>query len=90
MIAITGYKQYTYPEVQSTLHKAWVDSEKTPVQIASEIDVKAALTVQNCFNPDKQIVSDEVLTNVMKSVGIKGSILWHEGERFYYISKNGK
>lgn len=87
MITITGYKEVSYTEFQSALHKAFVDSGKKEILIAAEIDVKTPATVNNTFDVDNQIVSDKVLTGVMESVGLNGCVVWENKERKYFISK---
>lgn len=85
MIEIKGYKNYVYRDFQSQLHKNFVDSEKSSLQIALEIEVQSSNTVQNAFNIQRQTVSDQVMTNVMKAVGLSGFVVWIFGKRYYYI-----
>jgi hypothetical protein len=85
MIDIKGYKQISYFDFQKVLHIAFADSKKETIQIAADIKVKSPATAQNAFNTDKQVVSDEVMTNVMKSVGLAGFIIWIFGNKYYYI-----
>jgi len=85
MITINGYKNMTYGEFQKELYLRFVDSDKTYLQVASELGVKTHITAQNAFNTERQAVSDEVLTKVMKSVGLSGFVLWVFGKKYYYI-----
>lgn len=85
MIDITGYKQVNYTDFQKALHLKYTDSEKTPVEVAAGIKVKSPATIKNAFKTDMQIVSDEVLTAVMKSVGLSGFVIWVFGKKYYYI-----
>lgn len=85
MVLITGYKKVNYSEFQTALHRSFADCGKAWVDIASEVHVKTPITVKNAFKTDKQIVSDEVLTSIMNSVGLEGGIWWNKTERNYYI-----
>ena len=55
--------------------------------IAYEIGVKTPATVRNAFNKEKQIVSDKVLTDIMDTVKINGFVVYHRGEKKYFISQ---
>ena len=85
MITIQGYKNLSYRDFQLALHKALTDSEKSTLQVAAQINVKAEQTVKNSFRTDMQAVSDEVMTNVMKAVGLSGFVIWIFGTRYYYV-----
>lgn len=84
MIEITDYKQTNYKDFQKELKSAFEKSGKTAILVAANIKVKSQVTIKNAFNCDMQVVSDEVLTNVMKSVGFPGFVLWVLGKRHYY------
>lgn len=86
MIPITGYTQKKYSEFQAALNDAFDKSGKYHLQVASEIKVKSSNTVKNALLLDsKQSVSDEVLTAVMKSVGLSGLVVWIFGTKYYYL-----
>lgn len=89
MITIPSYKPAKYPELQKVLNTACDKTEKTHLQIAADINVKSVATISNALKNETQTVSDQVLTNIMTSVGISGIIVWDNGERYYYL-KNGK
>lgn len=84
MITITGYKQVGYSEFQAALHKANADTKKSPLQIAADLNLGTVETARNAFK-DTQVVSDKVLTGVMKSVGLSGFVIWIFGKKYYYI-----
>lgn len=86
MIKITGYKEIAYLDLIAVLGEYQKDSGKSDVQVAAEIDVKTQATVKNAFNKEAQIVSDKVLTDIMKSIGIEGFVLWSNGTKQYYVS----
>lgn len=86
MVSIKGYERVDYETFQTQLHKKFVDSDKSNVDIASEVKVKTPVTVKNAFRTDKQIVSDEILTAIMNCIGLDGNIVWSKRERMYYIS----
>lgn len=90
MMTISGYQQITYKDLQKLLETASRNTEKTVVKIAAEINVNSSTTVSNAFNKIEQKVSDEVLSSVMKCVSINGFIVWENGKRLYFVSKNGK
>jgi glycerol dehydrogenase-like iron-containing ADH family enzyme len=87
MIPITGYKQIDFSAFIKALNTAHTNSGKSHIQIAAEIDVKAAQTATNAFRIDKQVVSDEVLTNVMKAVRLSGLVIWIFGKKYYYLKE---
>lgn len=86
MIQIKGFKPYEkYSDLEEILVAAYENSGKTYVNIASDIGVKTHVTAMNVFNFEEQKVSDEVLSNAMKSIGVEGLIVYVEGVRVYYI-----
>lgn len=85
MITINGYKQFTYTEFLKTLRVQHERSGKKEMKIALDIDVKSPATILNAFNEEEQIVSDKVLTKIMKSIGLAGFIVWDNGKRFYLL-----
>ena len=87
MITITGYKQVEFSIFTKALIAAFETSEKSYVQVAADINVKAVDTARNAFRCDRQIVSDEVLTNVMKSISLPGMVIWIYGKKYYYLKQ---
>lgn len=83
---IKGFKKVTYEQLQTELHKKSADKDMNHLKIAVDIDVKSVNTIKNAFEVDKQIVSDQVLTNVMNAYDLDGFILWGNGEKTYYLS----
>lgn len=88
MIEINGYQQIPYTEFQKQLGNSFEQSKKSPVQIASSIKVKSAATIKNALNRETQVVSDEVLTAVMKAVSFFGIVVWVSGKKYYYVKNN--
>jgi hypothetical protein len=84
MITITGYTKQSYTNIQRLLHKAFADSEKKEIQIAAAIGLNSPNTVKNAFDINKQRVSDKVLTDVTKAVGLNMVVVWENGTRHYY------
>jgi len=82
---LEGFKKVDYNTLQSEIKKVY-DSDQVPeIQIAAQINVKSVQTVKNAFQPDKQVVSDEILTNILNALGLNSFIIWQNGERTYYI-----
>jgi len=88
MIEIDNYRCVKYSDFQKELNAKYKAAEKSYVKVASEIKVKSHVTVKNALNLDSlQMVSDELLTKVMKSVGLSGFVIWIFGKKYYYIKK---
>jgi hypothetical protein len=87
MIQIQGYKEVSYSSFQKVMDLQFEKSELTEIEIALAIKVKSTATIKNAFRKDTQIVSDEVMTNVMKAIELEGFILWVNAKRFYYIKQ---
>lgn len=87
MIQIQGYKEVTYSGLQKEMDYKFGESEFTEIEIAMAVKVKSTATVKNAFRKDTQIVSDEVMTNIMKVIGVEGFILWVNAKRFYYLKQ---
>ena len=85
MIEITGYKQIGYAEFKTALNEAFKSCEKPKIQIAANIKVNSPATISNALEGEPQKVSDEVLTKVMKSVGLSGFVVWAFGKKYYYV-----
>lgn len=86
---IDGFKKIDYPSLQAEMRKVYRPEETPEIVLATQINVKSVQTVKNAFNEDEQVVSDEVLSNILKELGIISIIGWSNGERNYYI-QNGK
>lgn len=82
----TNYKEVNYNGFIIKLNRAYTLKKKTYMQIAVEIGIKTHVTVMNAFKPAKQMVSDKVLTGIMKAVDMDGFTLHRDGERKYFIS----
>ena len=87
MIQIQGYKEVTYSGLQKEMDVKFENTELTEIEVAIAVKVKSTATVKNAFRKDSQIVSDEVMTNIMKVIGVDGFILWVNAKRFYYIKQ---
>lgn len=87
MIQIQGYKEVTYSGLQKEMDAKFENTELTEIEVAIAVKVKSTATVKNAFRKDSQIVSDEVMTNIMKVIGVDGFILWVNAKRFYYIKQ---
>lgn len=87
---IDGFKKVDYKTLQAELSKAHKPDELPALQIAAKVNVNSVQTVWNAFNIHRQTVSDAVLSGVAEVLGIESAIIWHKGERNYYIRQNGK
>jgi hypothetical protein len=87
MIQVQGYKEVSYSGLQKEMDYRFEASDFTEIEIAIAVKVKSTATIKNAFRKDAQIVSDEVMTNVMKVIGVDGFILWVNAKRFYYIKQ---
>lgn len=85
MIEITGYKIVNYSDFQRKIHKLYIESSRSLVELSVCAGVRSQATIQNCFNTDTQVVSDTVLTKLMECLGMDGFVLWVGGSRKYYI-----
>jgi hypothetical protein len=86
MIQVNNYKEVSYSEFQNALDQAMTESVLTELEIAIKVGVKTTATIKNAFRKDAQIVSDEVLSKIMKTIKLNGFILWTNGQRYYYIN----
>jgi len=82
---IDGFKKIDYNTLQQEIKRVYNSEEVPEIQIAAQINVKSVQTVKNAFIPENQVVSDEVMTNVLKALGLNSFIIWQNGERNYYI-----
>lgn len=88
MIQIKGYTELSYKELQKHLNKRVSDSNKTPLLIAAELNLKTINTVKNALNVDEQVVSDTVLSNVANTVLLPVVISYNCGNKYYFISSS--
>ena len=79
------YKRVTYKDLQKKLHAVKDNSDLSDIALTMKLGIKSTQTVRNAFRMDTQIASDQLLTNVMKAVGLKGKVEWIEGIRYYSI-----
>lgn len=85
---ITGYKKVNYDQLQRELLKGRANKQDVhEINLAAAIDVKSVGTIRNCFDEERQTVSDEVMTKLFKELELDGIILWQNGERNYLIKK---
>jgi hypothetical protein len=59
------------------------------MQLAATLNLKTPITIRKAFREDKQLVSDTILTRLMKLIDFEGAIVYVNGLRLYYV-KNGK
>jgi len=83
---IKGYKEVTYQELQSVLHKKNADANMHEINMAASVNVKSVGTIRNVFNTEEQTASDEVLTKVFNVLNLPAFVLWFNGQRKYYLS----
>lgn len=85
---IPGFKKVSYEQLQIELHKKRADDESFhELAVATKIEVKSVGTVRNCFDTQRQSVSDEIFTRLFKAINLNAVILWSAGERNYFIKK---
>jgi len=85
------YRQVTYKKFIAELLKVYAAYKEDTRSGEAEIALcmgKTTMTVRNCFQPMEQVVSDKVLTGLMKCIRLKGKIEWINAERHYYIENN--
>lgn len=84
---ITGYKAVNYSQLQSKLQQAYSlhRTENTEVSVAQSLGLSTTQTVRNAFKDEMQMVSDAILTKLMKHIGFDGVVVWINGIRLYYI-----
>lgn len=80
-----GFKKVDYNTLQQEIKKIYNSDEVPEIQIAAQVNVKSVQTVKNAFMPDKQMVSDEIFSNILTTLGLNSFIVWQNGERTYYI-----
>lgn len=83
---IKGFKNVSYEELQLQLSKRTADTKESQLQIAVNLELKSISTIRNALDPERQLVSDQVLTNVMAAYGLTGFVLWSNGEKKYFLS----
>lgn len=85
----TEYNPVTYKRFLSELNASFQlfkeETKKSDKDIAFSLN-KTTITLRNCFEDKKQVVSDEVLTSLMKIIKMEGKIEWQNGNRNYLIS----
>lgn len=84
---IIGYKSVSLKSFQSEVQRKYAQyrETKTEIDVCLFIKAKSPQTVRNAFRDDIQIVSDEIMTKVVKCLGVDGFILWEGGVRYYFI-----
>jgi hypothetical protein len=85
MIQVNDYRQVNFSAFQKEMDFHFDNCELKDIEIALAVGVKSTATVRNAFRKDAQVVSDEVLTNIMQTIKLDGFVLWNKGKRFYYI-----
>jgi hypothetical protein len=85
MIQVNDYRQVNFSAFQKEMDSHFDNSKLKDIEIALAVGVKSTATVRNAFRKDAQVVSDEVLTNIMQTIKLDGFVLWNKGKRFYYI-----
>lgn len=86
MITALGYRAVTYNVMIGLLKKSFQNKEKSTREIMNELKINTDATIHNAMKLDKQVVSDKVLTGLMKCIGFDGKVVWKEGIRYYLIS----
>lgn len=82
---IKGFQQVTFSKLQSILLEKYKESGKSYVGLAYELDVKSVSTAQNALTGAEQMVSDQILTNLIRILNLTGMVVWQNGQRNYYI-----
>lgn len=80
------YKKASYREVYKEINRSFETSEKSWVQVASDIGVNSVQTVKFAIqSSDGQMVSDKVLTGIFAAIKLPAFVMWINGERQYFI-----
>lgn len=82
------YERISYKALQAKIHRSWVDSGLSLIELSKKVGVKSSQTVKNSFHTEIQMVSDEVLTKVLKEIGLPAKIEWKDGKKSYFIVIN--
>lgn len=85
MIEIQGYNRLNYAKLQTEVDSRFANCNLTELELALKLGLKSIATIKNSFRKDSQIVSDEVMSGVMELIGLRGFVLWFNGERYYYV-----
>jgi nicotinate-nucleotide pyrophosphorylase len=80
----------SYTSLINTLKKTFTQSKKTTTELQVAAGGISAGHVSNAFNADRQVLSDSNLTKIAAALEIDLYIVWHKGERKYYLAKNEK
>ncbi len=86
--AAIEYKAVTYKKFITELQKAYAAHKDKHERTESEVAVclgVSGMTVRNCLEPSKQIVTDKLLTKLFDYVGLGGKIEWAKGEKHFYL-----
>jgi hypothetical protein len=85
------YKNVSYKKFITELKKMYdnfkVENKTTESHVAVCLQ-KSNITVRNCFNLSEQVVSDKILTQLMKCIDMDGKIEWVHGSKYYYLVVN--
>lgn len=83
-----GFKQVDFSTLQTEMIRMRQQTDLMPdINIAAMIKVRSVQTVRKAFRGTAQQVSDEVLSNVLKTIGINSFIVWQNGQRLYYVAE---
>jgi hypothetical protein len=83
--AIKGFNQVTFNKLQEIMMDRYRETKKSYVELAYELEVKSVSTAQNALTGVEQMVSDQILTNMLRILNLNGMVVWQNGERNYYI-----
>lgn len=79
------YTKVSYSKLQVLINKAYSDSGMSSVDLSKKIGVKSTQTAKNALDTTWQVVSDEILTKVIKEVGLDAKVEWKDGKKSYLI-----
>ena len=89
MASNNGYTPIKYYEFQRLLNRTLVDKAGTNhaeyFRNLGRKMKKSPVSIRNCFQESRQMVSDEMLTKVTDILELEVKIEWVSGQRYYCI-----
>jgi hypothetical protein len=84
MLNIPNYKKVSYKKLVDGLKEAFDKADKPETELSIKTK-KSTRHIQNLFKASEQKVTDSLLTTAGKLLNFDCIVVFHGGERFYYI-----
>lgn len=88
MEIIAGYKKTEYKDLRVVMNNYFKQGNKTLPELAFHTKQKGIINIRSAFRFDVQKISDKLLTSIFQSLDLDAFIVWHNGERMYFIPAN--